>query len=224
MDNYISLEQIIELASKQGVDFGKGDPYNRLRYYTKLGLLPHMTRKSVNGKLVGHYPTYALDILLEIEKLKSLGIKNEDIAKKLKTISPEETETKVSVIKMARILTPSSKTIKLGLLVIFCLMALGGIGILPIGKSKNDLIQRTLELDKKYISDSGTAYIPRNQKKVYVKSQSVKPESRINVTFSSDYTPATRYWISQKTAFEGFYLEMDAPSASDAEFSWWVSN
>lgn len=226
MDDLISLEKLIAEASKKGLDFGKGDPYNRLRYYTKLGLLPHMVRKSINGELVGHYPAHALDVLLEIEKLKRLGFKNEEIANKLKVLAPEQGDAKPksTAIKVARVLTPSTKTIRLVLFVIFCLMVLGGFGILPIGKSKNDLIKRILELDKKYMADSGTAYVPRNQNKVYVKSQTVKPDSRINVTFSSDYTPATRYWISQRTAFEGFNLELDAPTAADTEFSWWISN
>lgn len=226
MDDHITLENLIKEAVKNGVDFGKGDPYNRLRYYTKLGLLPHMVRKSINGELIAHYPAEALDTLLEIEKLKSLGLKNEDIGKKLKelkTKNPAESSG-VTALKIAKFITPSKKTIRLGLFVVFCLMVLAGFGLLPLGKSKNDLIQKTLELDKKFIMDSGTAYFPKNQTKVYIKSRNVKQDSRINVTFSSDYSPASRYWVSQKTNFEGFYVELDAPTASDAEFNWWISN
>ncbi|MBU0649848.1 MerR family transcriptional regulator [Patescibacteria group bacterium] len=224
MDNYISLEKLITEAGKKGVDFGKGDPYNRLRYYTKIGLLPHMVRKSVNGELVGHYPAYALDTLLEIEKLKSLGFKNEEIARKLKELSVGSSRSSGHTVRLARLLTPSAKTVKTALFVLFCLVILAGFGLLPVGKSKSDLIQKTLELDKRYISDSGNALMPRNQKKVYIKASSVKSDSRINITFTSDYSPATRYWVAQKTPFEGFYLELDAPTAMDADFSWWISN
>jgi DNA-binding transcriptional MerR regulator len=221
MEDLISIEKFIEQATKRGVDFGKGDPYNRLRYYTKIGLLPHMQRKVENGEVIGHYPSSALETLLEVEKLKGLGLSNQDIAKKLNTIS---TGTEPHIIKVARVLTPSTKVIKITLLSLFCLMVFAGFGFLPIGKSKTDLIQKTLELDKKYITDSGTAYVPRDQNKIYIKSQSVKLNSKINVSFSQNYSPAVRYWISQKVPFEGFYLELDAPTSSDAEFSWWVSN
>lgn len=221
MEELLSIEKFIELAVKKGVDFGKGDPYNRLRYYTKLGLLPHMQRKVDSGEVTGHYPLSALDTLLEIEKLKGLGLSNEAVAKKIQGLS---VTTGANAIKVARILTPSPKIVKIALFVLFCLMVFAGLGFLPIGKSKSDLIQRTLELDKKYLTDSGTSYVPKDQNKVYVKSESVKLNSRINITFNQNYSPAVRYWISQKMPFEGFYLELDAPTSTDAEFSWWISN
>jgi DNA-binding transcriptional MerR regulator len=224
MDDLISLDNLIALATKKGVNFGKGDPYNRLRYYTKLGLLPHMVRKTINGEVVGHYPKHALDTLLEVEKLKSLGLANDQISQKLKLLTTQDQKPDYKTIKLVRLLTPSAKTLKLVLVGVFSLMILAGFGVLPVGKSKNDLIQRTLELDKRYILDSGTAYIPKDQKKIYIKSGQIKLDSKINVTFSSDFTPASRYWISQKVPFEGFYLELDAPTSNDAEFSWWVSN
>lgn len=221
MEDFITIENLIEEAIKHGVNFGKGDPYNRLRYYTKIGLLPHMVRKVVNGEVIGHYPAGTLDLLLEIEKLKSLGMNNNDIMKKIKTLNHQ---TDAKVIKVARILTPTPKLIKLSLLVLFILMILAGFGVIPIGKNKSDLIQKTLELDKKFLLDSGTAYVPRNQNKVYVKSTNVKQNSKINITFTSDYTPASRYWVSKKVPFEGFYLELDAPASMDSEFNWWISN
>ena len=45
MESLISTEKLIEESKTKGIDFGKGDPYNRLRYYTKIGWLPHMQRK-----------------------------------------------------------------------------------------------------------------------------------------------------------------------------------
>ena len=221
MEELISIEKFIETATRKGVDFGKGDPYNRLRYYTKLGLLPHMQRKVVGGEVVGHYPAPALDTLLEIEKLKGFGLNNEEIAKKIRALSADSGS---NAIKVAQVLTPSPKVLRIALFTLFCIAVFAGFGFLPIGKSKTDLIQKTLELDKKYITDSGTAYVPRDQGKVYIKSQSVKLNSKINVSFSQNYSPAVRYWVSQKVPFEGFYLELDAPTSADAEFSWWVSN
>lgn len=221
MEELISIEKFIELAIKKGVDFGKGDPYNRLRYYTKLGLLPHMQRKVEGGEIVGHYPSSAMTILLEIEKLKNLGLNNREIALKIRALSDNGDS---SAIRVAQALTPTPKIIKISLLAVFCFLVFAGFGFLPIGKSKTDLIKRTLELDKKYIADSGTAYVPRDQTRIYIKSTDVKENSKINVSFSQNYSPAVRYWVSQKIPFEGFYLDLDAPTASDAEFSWWVSN
>jgi hypothetical protein len=180
-----------------------------------------MQRKVINGEVIGHYPASALDILLEVEKLKSLGLNNQEVALKIKDLT---SSNKNNAIKVARVLTPSPKIIKLLLFVLFFVMVLAGFGFLPIGKSKNDLIQKTLELDKKYITDSGTAFILKNQSKVYIKSQNTKLNSKVNITFSQDYSPAVRYWVSQKIPFEGFYIELDSPTAADAEFDWWISN
>ncbi|OGC51326.1 hypothetical protein A2709_01320 [candidate division WWE3 bacterium RIFCSPHIGHO2_01_FULL_43_9] len=221
----MSIENLIQSAIKKGVDFGKGDPYNRLRYYTKIGLLPHMQRKTVNGELIGHYPNYALDLLVEVEKLKSLGFSNQEVSQKIKSADAgAKSMSKASIFKLLRIATPSPRIIKGAIFVLFCLMLFAGLGILPIGKTKNDLIQKTIELDRKYILDSGTSIVQKNQSRVYVKSQSVKSNSKITVTFTADYTPAARYWVAQRTSYEGFYLELDAPVGTDVEFNWWVAN
>ena len=41
----LPTDQIIDHARKAGVDFGPGDPAERIRYFIKLGILPHMVRK-----------------------------------------------------------------------------------------------------------------------------------------------------------------------------------
>ena len=55
------------------------------------------------------------------------------------------------------------------------------------------------------------------------KSAFVKNDSKINVTFNSNYSPATKYWISEKTPYEGFFVELDTPVDQDSQFSWWIS-
>ena len=55
------------MAKTAGVEFGKGYPYNRLRYYTKIGLLPHAKRKSFGGPPEGAYPLWVVDKLVEID-------------------------------------------------------------------------------------------------------------------------------------------------------------
>ena len=72
-NNLISIDDIIFRAKNRGIDFGKGDPRERLRYLTKIGLLPHAKRKSFNGQPPnGAYPEYVIEVLSEIdEKLKA---------------------------------------------------------------------------------------------------------------------------------------------------------
>ncbi|KPJ73611.1 hypothetical protein AMJ48_00015 [Parcubacteria bacterium DG_74_1] len=71
--NLISIDDVIFRAKSRGVDFGKGDPRERLRYLTKIGLLPHAKRKSFNGQPPnGAYPEYIIELLSEIDgKLKA---------------------------------------------------------------------------------------------------------------------------------------------------------
>jgi len=85
MNELISTEKLVQEAKRKGVDFGKGDPYNRLRYYTKMGWLPHMVRKKEDDKddVKGHYPSWTVKRILQIEKLKDQGYTNEEITKKL---------------------------------------------------------------------------------------------------------------------------------------------
>ena len=72
-ENLISFDEVIDRAKNRGVSFGKGNPYNRLRYYTKIGLLPHAKRKSFGGNApTGAYPESVVASLIEIDKkLKS---------------------------------------------------------------------------------------------------------------------------------------------------------
>ncbi len=73
-NNLISIDEVIFQAKKRGVDFGKGDSRERLRYLTKIGLLSHARRKSFNGSLPnGAYPEYTVELLVEIDKQLKAG-------------------------------------------------------------------------------------------------------------------------------------------------------
>ncbi len=72
--NLISIDELILRAKNRGVDFGKGNPKERLRYLTKIGLLPHAKRKSFNGQPPnGAYPEYVVELLVEIDEKLKLG-------------------------------------------------------------------------------------------------------------------------------------------------------
>jgi DNA-binding transcriptional MerR regulator len=78
---FLSVDETIEKAKKEGVDFGTGEPYNRLRYYTKLGWLPHMERKGQNVQ--GHYPNWVIERLKFIQELKNKGYSNDEITEEI---------------------------------------------------------------------------------------------------------------------------------------------
>jgi len=197
---YLSLKEIVLLSKRQGVNFGKGSPYNRLRYYTKIGLLPNMVRV----KSQGHYPKDALEKLVRIEKLKSLGWDNERIK--------EEFKKESLTIK----LNPESK--KKWLQYFFatsfaCLLLIG-------------VFQTNLGLANK-TSDNftkGAGTVLPGQKSIFVFDKDVKNESKIFVTFVSSYAPATSYFVSSKVEGLGFEVTLSSPSSKVAEFNYFVVN
>jgi hypothetical protein len=83
-NDLLPLEEIVELSKKKNVDFGSGEPYNRLRYYTKLGWIPNMIRKKDEEGIVrGHYPKQVVFLLTKIDKYKKAGLDNDQITKKI---------------------------------------------------------------------------------------------------------------------------------------------
>ncbi|PJC21751.1 hypothetical protein CO059_03125, partial [candidate division WWE3 bacterium CG_4_9_14_0_2_um_filter_48_10] len=91
---------------------------------------------------------------------------------------------------------------------------------------------------------SGSGVIPTGEGKVVIKSLAVTEHSKIYVTFTTDYAPATRFWIAEKkvpstdstpstgsgqagspqASSGSFTVELDAPVAADAKFDWWIVN
>lgn len=88
-DNLKKIDQIIKEAQKKGVDFGDTDPRHRLRYYTKLDLLPPAERKCFGdeNQPTGAYPAYVVDLLVEIDQELEKG-------KSIKAIAEEKKEEK----------------------------------------------------------------------------------------------------------------------------------
>src|SRR3989344_5152905 len=88
----LPTEKIIKIARRFGVDFGSGNPNERIRYFIKLGLLPYASRKSTkkNGQIlspIGHLPEWTIDRLKNIQELKSQGYSFPQIAQIVKTNS-----------------------------------------------------------------------------------------------------------------------------------------
>ena len=93
-ENLISIDEVIIRAQKLGVDFGNGDPRNRLRYYTKIGLLPYAQRKSFNNNLPqGAYPADVVELVVEIDRQLKNGKSIQKLKRKIKEKQEEKEET-----------------------------------------------------------------------------------------------------------------------------------
>lgn len=81
------ISEIIKIAQERGVNFGTGAPYNRIRYYTKNGLLPHAKKRSFNGEPPSAaYPLEVVDRIIEIEKQR---IKGKSVLRQSTKLAPE---------------------------------------------------------------------------------------------------------------------------------------
>ena len=220
MDSLIDIDKLIRKAKKEGVSFGKGDPYNRLRYYTKIGWLPHMTRrKNKAGNVRGHYPNWVLERIILIENYKKQGLSNDDISKKVGTRS------KIHDF-YARFNSQDfrNKIISYATVTILLIIFLNELDVINLSKSKNrDILLQTQNVPTQIVS-SGVSFVPSDEKNVFIKTTNIGPNSKVYVTFKQSFSPATRYWVSQIDSQKGFYVELDAPVFDNSEFSWWVSN
>ena len=226
MDSFIPAEKLITKAKKSGVDFGDTDPYNRLRYYTKIGWLPNMKRmQDSSGKVVGHYPDWALDTLVLIEGLKDEGLSNSEIGVKINANRAKRNLGNIFKFLSTpeRRLRTAVYTSLVGLLAIL----LVEFGFLNLGQSnKQTLLSApvTVSSTPNQIVASGAGVVPQSDTAIFVRATEVTPQSKVYVTFEDNYSPASIYWIARKISFEGFRLELDAPVAQNAKFNWWISN
>jgi len=219
MSSLIEIDKFIRMAKKENVDFGKGDPYNRLRYYTKIGWLPHMERKmSRDGEVKGHYPAWVLERLVLIDKLKKRGANNEHITSKI------DTRNKLHGL-YAKFNTQNfkNKLISYATVFIVFLILLTELDIINLSKSKNQPIIDYSESLTPQIIDSGSSFVPSGKNRVFVKNSQITSGSKVYITFNQDFSPAARYWVSKVETQKGFYVDLDAPVFDNVEFSWWIS-
>jgi len=219
MDEFISTNKLIKKAKRKSVDFGSGSSYNRLRYYTKIGWIPHMVRRAdKKGNIVGHYPNWTLDRLIYIEELKSKGLSNDEITKKINL------KNKVISIKNAITSPEAQKRVGVYSILLVILLIIGSeLGIIRLGISKNRATQISNVTNQVQLINNGVAFIPRNQTKVFVKNSKITRNSKVHITFIQNYSPASRFWVSQIDGGQGFLVELDAPVYENTEFNWWVS-
>ena len=219
MNEFISIDKLIRQAKIRGVNFGSGDPYNRLRYYTKIGWLPHMIRRiDRHGDITGHYPTWSVDRLVLIEELKSQGYSNEEISLRLKTKN-----TVQDVI--GALTSPEIRKQLVSYVILFFvgIILLNELGVIHLGKQKTQIGPISDTSQQLQITQSGTSFVPKDQTSVFIAATKITSSSKVYITFTHNYSPATRYWISQTKGGEGFLLTLDAPVFDNTEFNWWLT-
>jgi hypothetical protein len=85
------------------------------------------------------------------------------------------------------------------------------------------VVSGTLTVGSITLTDNaGTGMIARGEKEAVVESSSVSDKSVIQITFESDYAPATRYFITAKDTGKSFTVSLDLPVDQDVTFSWWI--
>lgn len=214
-NSLITITEFIKRAKQKGVKFGKADPYNRLRYYIKISLMPHMERKMSKEKggkgIDALYPESALARFIKVEELKGRGFSNEEVAEMLKK---EENSPK----KYFEQYFNSTTVLTLVAVTILALTFLNSKGVINLSRETS----AKSTADGSFILDSGVAQIKAGRRSTFVKTDKVTDLSDIHVSFKDSYVPATSFYISEKIPFEGYVLSLDTPSANTAEFLWWV--
>lgn len=71
---------------------------------------------------------------------------------------------------------------------------------------------------------SGTATLKAQTDRISIITSSLTSSSKIFVTFSNDYGPATRFWVSNISPGASFTLQLDNAPALDSTFNWWIVN
>ncbi len=230
MPSLIAVSELIKKAKSKGINFGGGDPYNRLRYYTKIGWLPHMVRKVGKKRSVeGHYPEWTLERLQSIVEWKAEGLSNAEVERR---ISAENVRRGFGRVFSFMNSSDGRRNAfiygSIGLLFVILIAELGTTG----SRIRNNLQtgydgtgQVSVGINGiNAITASGNGIFPSGTKTVFVKAPTALTTSKIYITFTGNYSPATRYWVSNTVPYEGFYIELDSPVAQNTGFSWWVSD
>lgn len=218
MDRFLEVTKLIEAAQAKGVNFGKSNPYNRLRYYTKIGLLPHMERRrNATGSIVGHYPEWTLDRLLYIEKLKDEGIENTEISKRI-----EEQHAKQSTVRAFTNPRIRNKFFIYSIILVLVAVLAVELRIIPLGINKYKALSSNPISESNTGGYAGSSFLPANSNTVFVEYEDAEVLTKVIVTFTQDYSPATKYWIQKIEPGKGFIIELDTKVFNDTWFNWYA--
>jgi hypothetical protein len=215
--DFISVEKLIKILKEKNISFGKGDPYNRLRYYTKIGWLPHMTRKKNDeGVITGHYPYSVVEVIEMIESLKQKGRNNEEIELLIKNSNKNKSENSI---------LNKIKKININFLFVFIIIAGFLIELIKFNSHNEKIITNPIQENntvtkEKKITDSGISFIPKNQNLIFVASSRVTPTSIIMLNFFNNIGYNNNYFIKEIKPTQGFYIETNYAVPAESKFNW----
>lgn len=215
--DFISVEKLIKILKEKNISFGKGDPYNRLRYYTKIGWLPHMTRKkNEEGIISGHYPLYVIQQIETIESLKKEGKTNDEIEKMIK--NSKQNDLEIPILQKI-------KSININYFFIFIILIGIVLELVKYNSHNEKTISPTIQenqdiIHDKKIIDSGISFFAKNQNLIFVPSSRVTPISIILLNFYSNLGYNNNYFIKEIKPSQGFYIETNFPVPAEAKFNW----
>ena len=149
-------------------------------------------------------------------------------------VAPVETSSQEPETSLTGLTSISTETLTAGIIntdVLFVgerKISFGKNGALKIDGNvevDGEILARKISTDELVISSetSGNEVVKAGQKSVVIENDRVKENSKILVTFTSDYSPATRYWVTKDKGV-GFSVHLDQPTARNSTFDWLIIN
>jgi len=83
---------------------------------------------------------------------------------------------------------------------------------------------QSAQLSQLELAASGTATISSGTNNVVIHPNQLTDKSQIIVTFNSDYTPASKYWVAKKPELNQFTIFTNYPVNNDAALGWLIIN
>ena len=223
----ISVDDLIKILKEKNIDLGKGDPYNRIRYYTKIGWLPHMIRKKNENKIIsGHYPEDVIEKIIFIEKIKAEGLSNEEITKKIKelnSINNRNVDNRSFILE--KILNSIKKNFSISKVLILLIVTTLFIDLIFFRDSQSNINEKLNQNNFSYEKidlPSGETFIPKGQNKIFINNEYINNQDTILISFEGSIFPASFYFISEIKEGQGFYLETNMPVSNEVKLKWVV--
>ncbi len=223
----INIKDLIFELKKKNIDLGKGNPYNRLRYYTKIGWIDHMVRKKdSNGVVVGHYPNHVINKIIEIETLKREGKNNEEITEYFKKRHLNNQGTKQEILEGINLLELLKNKVNINVVILLIIIIGFIFEVSNYNSLKDKLPINATKVDQNNItiSERGKNTLPSGKNKIFINSKNIQNNSLVIVTFDESIEPATYYFVNQKIFEEGFNLQTNLPVKKDVNFNWIIIN
>ncbi|OIP04137.1 hypothetical protein AUK18_00595 [Candidatus Beckwithbacteria bacterium CG2_30_44_31] len=83
---------------------------------------------------------------------------------------------------------------------------------------------QSAQLSQLELAASGTATISSGTNNVLIHPNQLTDKSQIIVTFNSDYTPASKYWVAKEAELNQFTIFTNYPVNNDAALGWLIIN